>query len=408
MKAKRLGDAAAAKGDKEVTETSKAKDEGVLSDTNAECKLTSDEYEKNQVVRHGEIKALTEAIKIMSSDEVSGNADKHLPAALIQTKASAFAQLRSSDDNVRQRLVEFLQGRAQKTGSKYLALIANRASTDPFAKIKKMIKDLIVKLMEEANAEADQQAYCQTELATNKQTREIKSEEVEELSAELESQNALNEKLATEITALSDEVAEIKGQQNKATGIRSDEKKTNAATVADAKVAQAAVEKATAVLKEFYGQHSASSAFVQDASDMKQQMRQAASLDPYKGQQAGNGGIMGMLEVILSDFARLETETQEAENSAATTYESFMNDANEDVAVKETEIEHKSNKKDTCTERIAELNKNLKLTQTELDKALDYYDKLKAECVDTKVSYEERVQMREEEIQSLQEALKVL
>merc|ERR1719408_631817 len=115
-----------------------------------------------------------------------------------------------------------------------------------------------------------------------------------------------------------------------------------------------------------------------------------------------------MLEVILSDFARLQTETQEAEFSATETYQKFMDESNEDVAVKDTEIEHKSNKRDTCTETIAQLNKNLKLTQTELDKALDYYDKLKAECVDTQVSYEERVRMREEEIQSLQEALKVL
>merc|ERR1719504_118217 len=114
------------------------------------------------------------------------------------------------------------------------------------------------------------------------------------------------------------------------------------------------------------------------------------------------------MEVILSDFARLETETSQAEDTAATVYEKFMNESNEDVAVKETEIDHKSNKKDTCVETIAELNKNLKLTQTELDKALEYYEKLKAECVDTKLSYEERVQMREEEIQSLQEALKVL
>jgi len=409
MKAKRLEDAANAKSDKEVTEASKAKDESVLSDTNAECKQTSDEYEKNQVVRAGEITALTEAIKIMSSGDVSGMGDKHLPASLLQTK-SALAQLRSStgQDYVRQRVVQFLQGRAQKLGSKYLALMATRAEADPFAKIKKMIKDLIVKLMEEANAEADQHAYCETELATNKQTREIKSSEVEEITAELESQNALFEKLTTEITELSDEVAEIKGQQKKATDIRQAEKKTNAATVADAKVAQAAVEKATAVLKDFYSSVAAGSALLQDTAGLKQEMSQAASLDPYKGQQAGSGGIMGMMEVILSDFARLETETTEAENSAATTYEKFMNESNEDVAVKETEIEHKSNKKDTTSDNIRDLNKNLKLTQTELDKALEYYEKLKAECVDTKVSYEERVQMREEEIQSLQEALKVL
>jgi len=289
-----------------------------------------------------------------------------------------------------------------------LALMATRAATDPFAKIKSMIKDLIVKLMEEANAEADSHAYCETELATNKQTREIKSGEVDELTAELESQNALLEKLTTEIAQLSDEVAEVKGQQSKATDIRMAEKKTNAATVADAKVAQTAVEKATTVLKEFYSAHGASSAFVQDAAGLKQQMQQAASLDPYKGQQAGNGGILGMMEVILSDFARLQTETEQSENSATTTYETFMNESNEDVAVKETEIEHKSNKKDTCTETISDLNKNLKLTQTELDKALDYYDKLKAQCVDIKVSYEDRVRLREEEIQSLQEALKAL
>merc|ERR1740138_1605840 len=194
----------------------------------------------------------------------------------------------------------------------------------------------------------------------------------------------------------------------KATEIRSAEKKTNAATVADAKVAQAAVEKATTVLQSFYSSVAAGAALVQDGAGLKEEMQQAASLDPYKGQQAGSGGILGMMEVILSDFARLETETQESENTASSTYETFMNESNEDVAVKETEIEHKSTKQDTCNETIASLKKNLKLTQTELDKALDYYDKLKAECVDVKVSYEERVQMREEEIQSLQEALKVL
>lgn len=413
MKAKRLEDAANAKSEKAVTETSKAKDEEVLSDTNAECQQTSDDYEKNQVVRINEIKALEEAIKIISSEAVSGTGETYLPNDLLQTKATALPQLRStagSDNLARQRVVEFLQGRAKKLGSKYLALIATRASEDPFGKVKKMIKDLIVKLMEEANAEADQHAYCETELATNKQTREIKSSEVDELTAELESQNALLEKLTTEIAALSDEVAEIKAQQAEATQIRGENKKTNKVTIDDAVAAQAAVEKAMTVLKDFYSSVAAGAALIQNKEDasLKQEMSQATSLDPYKGMQASSGGIMGMLEVILSDFARLQTETQEAENTQAETYEKFMNESNEDVAVKETEIEHKSNKKDQTTENIAELNKTLKLTQEELDKALDYYEKLKAECVDLGVSYEERVKMREEEIQSLQEALKVL
>ena len=36
--------------------------------------------------------------------------------------------------------------------------------------VAKMIKDLIVKLMEEANGEAEQKGYCDMELATNEQT----------------------------------------------------------------------------------------------------------------------------------------------------------------------------------------------------------------------------------------------
>jgi len=54
------------------------------------------------------------------------------------------------------------------------------------------------------------------------------------------------------------------------------------------------------------------------------------------------------------------------------------------------------------------LSKQRKLTQEELDAALGYYDKLKADCVDTNLSYEDRVKAREAEIQSLQEALKML
>merc|ERR1712070_389100 len=188
-KAKRLADAADAKGDKAVAEETKSKDEGTLSDTLAECKATSEDFENNQVTRKGELEAIEKAIEILSSGAVAGAAEKHLPAAaLLQKKVgTVLASLRSkSASPVAERVAEFLQGRAKKLGSRYLSLVAARAQEDPFGKVKKMIKDLIVKLMEEANAEADHHAYCTTELATNKQTREIKSSEVDELTANLE------------------------------------------------------------------------------------------------------------------------------------------------------------------------------------------------------------------------------
>merc|ERR1719163_439709 len=102
MKAQRLEDEETALGDKESTEAALATDGKVLTDTNAECMSASDEFEKNQVMRAEEIKAIETALGILSSDAVSGNADKHLPAALVQVKKASLVQLRSSAGSLAQ------------------------------------------------------------------------------------------------------------------------------------------------------------------------------------------------------------------------------------------------------------------------------------------------------------------
>merc|ERR1719379_2791949 len=186
-----------------------------------------------------------------------------------------------------------------------------------------MIKDMIVKLMEEANAEAEQKGFCDTEMATNKQTRDIKSEKIDELTAAIEEHTAEKEKLTTEISELSAAIAELKRKQEEATTLREEEKAKNLVVIKDAQDGQKAVEMAIKVLKDFY-EGAGGAAFVQDANgDMRQEMK-----EPYK--PSADGGIMGMLEVILSDFARLEAETQAAEDMAQSEYEKFMADADMD------------------------------------------------------------------------------
>lgn len=85
-----------------------------------------------------------------------------------------------------------------------------------------------------------------------------------------------------------------------------------------------------------------------------------------------------------------------------------MFESKKDKALKENEKGHKDAKKKDTETALAATEQELKLTQEQLDKAIAYYEKLKPTCVDSGITYEERVKRREEEIQSLQEALKIL
>jgi len=85
-----------------------------------------------------------------------------------------------------------------------------------------------------------------------------------------------------------------------------------------------------------------------------------------------------------------------------------MADSEADKAAKTKDTEHKTRKKQDKEQSLEEMKKDLDGTKVELDAALAYYDKLKPDCIDSGVSAEERVARRNEEIESLQEALKIL
>merc|ERR1712129_436821 len=154
--------------------------------------------------------------------------------------------------------------------------------------------------------------------------------------------------------------------------------------------------------KEFYAKAVEATAFVQKKAEPE------IFDEAYKGMGGESGGVVGMLEVIESDFARLESDTKASEATAQKEYNGFMTGSKVDKAEKSTDIEHKTSKSQDEAQALTEKNRDLEGTQKELDAALAYFDKLKPSCVDASVSYEDRVARRKEEIESLQEALKIL
>merc|ERR1719473_1217275 len=194
-----------------------------------------------------------------------------------------------------------------------------------------MIKDLIVRLMEEANEEAEHKGWCDTELSTNEQTRKEKTAAVETLHAEIDELTASIAKLGQDITDLSAEIADIDKAVAEATEIRAKEKAENEQTIKDSQEAQTAVAQAVTVLKEFYEKAGEATSFIQQQPEIFDA--------PYQGMGAENGGVVGMLEVIQSDFARLESDTTAGEEEAQREYDAFMTDSATDKAQKSADID---------------------------------------------------------------------
>merc|ERR1719506_710177 len=118
----------------------------------------------------------------------------------------------------------YLQTRGEELHSRMLSLLVSRVADDPFDKVKKMIKDMIVRLMEEANEETEHKGWCDTELGTNKIQRDSKTEQVNSLTAQADQLTADIAKLTQEIADLTEAIAELDAAVAKATENRNAEK----------------------------------------------------------------------------------------------------------------------------------------------------------------------------------------
>jgi len=468
------------KGELESTKTVLAENKSMLADMGAECKQKGMSFEEKQRMRTEEIEAIEKAIEIMSGDP-SSSAEEHM--SLAQQGASSLLQVARSFNKqsnsgrtiealvgVRRRVRDFLESRGRQLKSTALALLAQKVGdviidaslstsmetssssgsepasdteekADPFAKVKKLIWELIQKMEKEAAADATHEGFCDTEIGKSKVTRNKLNEDLDALSAKIEELKAFIADMVAEIAELSKEIAELQDAMTKATADRKAEKAKNKATIEDAQEAQKAVASALAVLKDFYEKANLATALVQQEGQQKgikmgsdewqalANPNYAGSVDTwegtvkvdkghkagmqtfgktYKGQAESAGPILGLLEVIESDFATLESDTDAAETVSQKAYEEFMADAKKNVAVKERKVEMDDADKATAETNLLEATKDLKSMEDELLAADRYYAKLKPQCIEAGVTFDERTKQREAEIQSLKEALEIL
>merc|ERR1719378_1881652 len=146
------------------------------------------------------------------------------------------------------------------------------------------------------------------------------------------------------------EVSELDTAIKDATDLRAKERAKNLETIKDAKAAQQAVANALSVLRTFYEKAGEATSLVQSKKVGQKKQPEIFDDKPYQGMGGSAGGVVGMVEVIQSDFERLQAETEASEAQSQKEQDEFLNDSNMNKSSKTTEMEHKTNKASKTTE----------------------------------------------------------
>merc|ERR1719443_1352802 len=174
--------------------------------------------------------------------------------------------------------------------------------------------------------------------------------------------------------------------------------------VADQRETQKLLEQALNVLKGFYDK-----AFVQT----KQQANQPAGPPPPPGfkkyeKSSGAGGVMGMLEQIISDTATMEADAIKAETDAQKAYEAFVKDSNASIEDKVRAITNKSEEKAVAEQSLVSTEQDLASALNELQELMNENADLHKSCDFTLDNFDARQAALDQEMDGLREAKSVL
>jgi hypothetical protein len=331
----------------------------------------------------------------------------------------------------RKKIIAFLNGRAVALKSAALStlLLKLRDAPSPFAKVKTMIEELIKKLEADAQSEQSQKEWCDKETKNAKDERDEAQNDMDKLNAKLTEKGALTVSLMDEITTLSEQISDLQKALNEETVLREEEKLQNNMTVEESQAGLDAVTNAISFLEDFY--NPPDEKFLQTdqepinaAEGYERYVAKNAGSDgktvddmapddggvsgEYGGKTDAAKGILGLLEVIKSDFERSIATTTQEETAADSAYTKFKTDTETDMSDKGDLKKDDESKKTTAELDIKDAEADLK-KETELhNSSVVELQKLRPLCVETGMTWEERTARREQEITSLKQALDLL
>lgn len=354
-----------------------SEDSASQADLLHDCNSKAQNYEVEYKDASKAVKAMIEAEKILKAK---------FGSALLETTARRVVSVQAVKDDGKTRALRLIEQLGRRFKSTALVSLSYRAAADPFKKVRGMVEDMIAKLQQEAAEEATHEAFCNEEMTKTEKSKSIKEGDIAKTDARLAKAGSAVQSLTEAVSDLSGEVTDLDASMAEVTSIRNSEKTRFTATDTELTESIDAVRSAIKALQAYY--------------DNGPALIQAGS--------SGVPPVLQMLEFTESDFETLLADARAAESTSAEQFTQIVKDGKEDKAIKEAEINSKNSEVKSLNAALRNYGEDKEGTSTELDAVLSYLAELKPKCETKAPSYAEQKAAREQEIEGLKEALKLL
>merc|ERR1719433_522321 len=405
-----------AKEDLGLTREQRSKDIEFLRNLKVTCGDLDTQWERRSATRSAEITAVAETLAILTEDD---NREMLAKTSLFQKSATSTALRRSNAAAALRKAArspefdadDLLAAWHHRQGAPalgavagpraQLSVLATVVQLDSFTKVKAMMDEMVANLKKEQQEEVEFKAYCTKELDENEKDAYAKSQQIKDLEGKLEKLAALMEKLSKEIQQALANIEETKVRIKKASEVREGENAEFQTTIADQRATQTILAKALMRLKDFYKKGIGKKVLT------LAQQTPPVQFNKYKN-NAGASPVMGLIEQIIEDSKKVQSDATAAEYQAQADYEKFVNDSNAIINGLAESISAKQKATAQANESKAEATGDLEAATGELASLNAYEADLHGECDFVLKNFDIRQKARLQEMEAIQAAKAIL
>jgi len=268
---------------------------------------------------------------------------------------------------------------------------AQAAAEDPFASVKEMIHNLIDAAKQKANEEMGHEDWCNQEKEKNKNAKTSKKDAIDMLAAEIRTNTGAIADLEQQITFSTAENQRLGEEIAKMKATHAADMEAMSTTIGDYDLAIQAVDQAYGLLEAAFGVPPA--ALLEGAN-------KAATRTPDK--------ILTKVKELKGKFLALKQRLSTAKEEGDVLHGKVVKDSEDAQRAWKKSLQDANSEKSTKEELLLTAKSDKKGGETELQAINDYLENLEVECGPQMVDYDAAKKRREDEIEALKDAYKVL